>query len=228
MGLIQRDLEPPFDDLKYKKNLVDTFLDCHLSFALVETEKFRQLLISGRSEIQAALPSSHSTIKDWVLDSFQSRKAQIKDQVSLANSKISISLDGWRAPNRDDYLAICARFVNEDFKLVHCLKPGQVTAEITANVINNYEIGQNLGEFMMDNARDNSTALQALAEEFDFEVGFSRLRCLGHIINLVVKVLLFEKSVSKIERELAGASSEPLEFGIKKANWQAPQHFCLC
>ena len=150
----------------------------------------RKLLISGRLEIEAVLPSSHTTIKDWMLDSFQSRKAQIKNQMSLANSKINISLDGWRSPDRDDYIAICAHFINEDFKIVHCLlgfrdvkgvKSGQGTAEITAKVINDYEIGDNLGGFMMDNARDNDTALQALAEEFDLDVDFSRLRCLGYV-----------------------------------------------
>jgi hypothetical protein len=41
----------------------------------------------------------------------------------------------------------------------------------------------------------------------EIDIDFSRLRCLGHIINLVVKALL-PKGVSKVERELAGASSE--------------------
>ena len=105
------------------------------------------------------LPSSHSTIKDWELDSFQSGKAQIKDQVSLAKSKIKISSDGWRAPNRDDYLTICAYFIDEDFKLMHCL--------LGFRDVNGVKSGQgNLGGFMLDNARDNDPALQVLAEEF--------------------------------------------------------------
>ena len=88
------------------------------------------------------------------------------------------------------------------------VKSGKGMAEMTGNAINDYKIGQNLGAFMMDNARDNDAALKELAEEFEIDVDFSRLRCLGHIINLVVKALLFGKGVSKVERELAGASSE--------------------
>jgi hypothetical protein len=61
---------------------------------------------------------------------------------------------------------------------------------------------------MMDNARDNDAAVKELAKGFNIDVDFSRLRCLGHIINLVVKALLFGKGVSKVEWELAGASSE--------------------
>lgn len=157
---------------------------------------------SGGSEIEVILPASHNTIKDWILDSFLSRKIQIKHKVSLARSKINISLDGWRAPNRDDYIAVCAHFIDEEYELVHCLlgfrstngaKSGQATGEITAKVINDFEIGQNLGAFMMDNARDNDTALKELSTRFDIDTNFSRLRCLGNIINLVVRVRSREK-----------------------------------
>jgi hypothetical protein len=203
VGLIQRGLlPPPFNDLEYKKSLVDTVISCDLSFALVEDARFRQLLLSGGSEIEVILPASHNTIKDWILDSFLSRKIQIKHKVSLARSKINISLDGWRAPNRDDYIAVCAHFIDEEYELVHCFlgfrsangaMSGQATGEITAKVINDFEIGQNLGAFMMDNARDNDTALKELSTRFDIDTNFSRLRCLGNIINLVVRVRSREK-----------------------------------
>jgi len=58
----------------------------------------------------------------------------------------------------------------------------------------------------MDNATDNDTMLKELATRFNINVGYSRLRCLGYIINLVIKALLFSKSVSKLKRKLAGAS----------------------
>src|SRR6266480_5424890 len=97
--------------------------------------------------------------------------------------------------------------------LVHCLlgfkdikgvKASDMIAGIIAKVIDDYEVGQNLGAFMMDNAGDNDTILKELTTGFNIDVNFSRLRCLGHIINLVVKALLFGKGVSKLERKLAG------------------------
>ena len=69
-------------------------------------------------------------------------------------------------------MAICAHFISEEYKLEHCLlgfqkvngaKSGQLIAEITANVINDYKIGQNLRVFIMDNATDNDTMLKELA-----------------------------------------------------------------
>jgi len=58
---------------------------------------------------------------------------------------------------------------------------------------------------MMDNATDNDTMLKELVTRFNINIGYSRLRCLGHIINLVIKALLFSKGVSKLKRKLAGA-----------------------
>ena len=215
-GYAQRGfVPPPFDDLKYKKDLIDMVITCDLSFAIIQEARFRRTLIADRPEIEAILPTSHTTIKEWVLDAFQSRKIQIKDKISQAKSKVNLSLDGWRAGNRDEYIAICSHFIDDAFKVTHCLlgfrkvygvKSGQHIAEITANVINDYEIGQNLGAFMMDNAGDNDTMLKELATRFDINIDHSRMRCLGHIINLVVKALLFGKGVSKLERKLAGAS----------------------
>jgi len=88
---------------------------------------------------------------------------------------------------------------------VNGAKSGQLIVEITANVINNYEIGQNLRAFIIDNATDNNTMLKELVTQFNINVSYLRLRCLGYIINLVIKALLFSKSVSKLKRKLASA-----------------------
>lgn len=108
--------------------------------------------------------------------------------------------------NCDDYLVIwiCAHFANEDFKLVHCLESCQATAEITANVINDY--GQNL---MMGNARDNNSRhwQKSLTLKLAFHV------CGALVISRSLSFCLEKASARLI---WAGASSEPLEFGIKK------------
>jgi hypothetical protein len=52
--------------------------------------------------------------------------------------------------------------IDEDYKLVHCLlgfqsvhgaKSAHTTREITARVINDFKIGQDIGAFMIDSAR---------------------------------------------------------------------------
>ena len=55
----------------------------------------------------------------------------------------------------------------------------------------------------MDNAIDNNTILKELATRFNINIGYLCLRCLGYIINLVIKALLFGKGVSKLKWKLA-------------------------
>ena len=57
----------------------------------------------------------------------------------------------------------------------------------------------------MDNATDNDTMLKELATRFNINVSYLYLQYLGYIINLVIKALLFGKSVSKLKRKLASA-----------------------
>ncbi|KAJ6437886.1 transposase-like protein [Purpureocillium lavendulum] len=75
-------------------------------------------------------------------------------------------------------------------------------------VINQYEIGSKLGYFMLDNAESNDTCLETLASWFPMDVSSRRLRCIGHIINLVVRAVIFGSNVSKFEAELRGATDE--------------------
>ena len=56
----------------------------------------------------------------------------------------------------------------------------------------------------MDNAIDNNTILKELATRFNINIGYLCLRCLGYIINLIIKALLFGKGVSKLKQKLAG------------------------
>ena len=58
----------------------------------------------------------------------------------------------------------------------------------------------------MDNAIDNNTILKELATRFNINIGYLCLRCLGYIINLIIKALLFGKGVSKFKRKLTSAS----------------------
>ncbi len=61
---------------------------------------------------------------------------------------------------------------------------------------------------MMDNAGDNDTCIETLAQFFDIDQKKQRLRCIGHIINLIVKAILFGDGVSKLQRQLCGASDD--------------------
>jgi hypothetical protein len=64
-------------------------------------------------------------------------------------------------------------------------------ADALIPVIKLFDISGKLGAFQIDNATSNETAMRALAARIPgINVQESRLRCFGHVVNLVVKALL--------------------------------------
>lgn len=69
-------------------------------------------------------------------------------------------------------------------------------------------MGTKLGYFILDNAESNDTCLETLARWFPMDVSRRRLCCIGHIISLVVRAVIFGSNVSIYEAELRGATDE--------------------
>jgi hypothetical protein len=87
-----------------------------------------------------------------------------------------------------------------------------IAAEIIAaeilEIISSFSIEDKVGYFTLDNAANNETAMSEIAEELKFDPVQRRVRCMGHILNLVVKSLLFGKNIDAFEKSLV--KEEPL------------------
>jgi hypothetical protein len=55
---------------------------------------------------------------------------------------------------------------------------------------------ENLGYFVLDNTTNNDTTLRELAKTMDFDPILKRLRCIGHIINLIAELYIFRQDTS--------------------------------
>ena len=75
-------------------------------------------------------------------------------------------------------------------------------------LLQEYGIQDKLGWFQSDNTGNNDTMLKHLNQAIrmaggeGFDVETRRLRCLGHILNLAVKLLLFNGNVTAVSKEL--------------------------
>jgi len=59
----------------------------------------------------------------------------------------------------------------------------------------------NIGFFVLDNATNNNTILIELAKELGFDLKERRLRCIGHIINLIAEQYLFGQDSKSFNTE---------------------------
>jgi len=208
----------PFNEDEYKQKFVDWAIKLRLSYREVTDEATTDLLAYGKPSLARLLPTHHSTLSQWVKDSMAARLPFIIELVRSALSNINLSIDGWRAHNRREYVAVCAHFVDRKghprtlllgFPRRHGGHTGNDLAVLVMPVIIQYGIGEKLGSFVMDNADDNDKCLEALQRSFSsIDPETDRIRCIGHIINLVVKALLFGEGVSAWEKSLIEASEE--------------------
>ena len=71
-----------------------------------------------------------------------------------------------------------------------------------------YSIEKKIGYFTLDNASNNDTCMQELGLELNFNHKFRRLRCAGHMINLMAKQVLFGKESNVFDLEAASLSTD--------------------
>ena len=133
---------------------------------------------------------------------FENHKQTIIRSIAAAKGKVTISFDGWKANNDVlDLLGVIVHYLGDDYKLhsvvlALCNTLGSHTganiADQLFDVLKDYQIsGNQIAYFAADNATNNDTALKYLSERVTLDPVTSRLRCAGHIYNLVCTAILF-------------------------------------
>ncbi|RKK14012.1 hypothetical protein BFJ66_g18177 [Fusarium oxysporum f. sp. cepae] len=181
-----------------------------------------------------------STLSSWVKEKWLGdggRRVWLRAKLHSAKSKVHISVDAWTSEEGTNYLAIVAHFLDEKHKLQTALldlpplkgpHSGENIAKVLSSTLDFYDISPLMGFFMMDNARSNDVCILELAEQYPTIRRENRLRCVGHMLNLIVKALLFGQGVSKLEQQLRGASDdERFEIWRKQSFIGKLHNFCV-
>jgi hypothetical protein len=139
-----------------------------------------------------------------VIEEYTRHRSTIINSIAIAKSKLTISFDGWKANNDVlDLLGVVVHYLGDDDKLHNVVlvmrdtlgsHTGANMADHLFDVLKEYQIsGNQIAYFAADNATNNDTALAALSERVAIDPVASRLRCAGHIFNLVCTAILFGK-----------------------------------
>ena len=205
------------DDVQWKEDYISWIICEDITFRQATGTRLRALFQSGGAKVDNIIPRSPTTVSSWIVESFEQRRLEVKDLVAQSRSKINLSFDLWTSGNELTLCGVVAHFIDRGGYLKTALlgmprllgtHSGENIASCLIIVIHEYELASKLGYFMMDNAKENDVAIRALAQTFPINEKKQRLRCAGHIINLITKALLFGKGVGKFQKELLGASDD--------------------
>lgn len=78
---------------------------------------------------------------------------------------------------------------------------GEAITKGVGEIIKEFGLEKRVGYFVLDNAGNNNTAVEALGRMFGFSPSKRRLRCTAHIVNLVATQIMYGKDLKAFEAE---------------------------
>jgi len=218
----------------------------HIPFSVVENAEFRDLLTYSQPTLHSdfrgdndTFPHSHTTIGVWILELFALCRIVLISYIQQSKSSMHISFDLWSSPQKYSFLGVIGHFIDHNWKNVTILlglkrlygpHTGANMASLLIEVIKTYDISKRLGYCMIDNASDNDTALDTVEDymqslHIPWEANEHRLRCFGHIVNLIVGAFLSNKPVKQVRQSKPvrrkGKSVLPI-YKADKVKWVRP------
>src|SRR5438045_4274948 len=188
-----------------KQALLDLIIVRWLPFSCVEWPEFHAFVKALNQEAPSIIPTHHSMITAWILEHFTESQDIIQRVLQSAKTNIHLAVDIWTSPSHALLLGICASFVDiqdEYRNLLIALR--MVSSQSGANqwealqlVLIDYGIETKIGALVGDNAGSNDVLCHMIGQWLGLEYKINwitthqRIRCQGHVINLIVQAFLF-------------------------------------
>jgi hypothetical protein len=144
--------------------------------------------------MQDSIIPSEKAARQWMYTEFAMHKEEVQEILKNAASRIHLSFDLWTSLQCKAINGGVANFVDNSRKcqtamlafkeMTDCHNGKAIAANILA-VINDYDLRDKVGFFVLDNVSSNNTAVAVLGETLQFDPKVRRLRCVSHILNLV-------------------------------------------
>lgn len=205
---------------RFKALLVRWVVHDNIAFHKIESRRFRDFVTYLHPSTENSLPSD-KTLKAWLIQAFRLGKDDVLRRLQQSIGKVTISFDLWSSRNMLALLGICVHFLDgngryQSFLLAMPEHDGTHTgANIAANIleiIREFQLEGKIGWFVCDNASNNETCLKELGDTLGFDWKRRRLRCMGHIINLIARQILFGDDPEAFEAEASMAPDAKMEL----------------
>jgi hypothetical protein len=121
------------------------------------------------------------------------------------SSRVSIALDTWTSPNKLAFMSVTAYMISDAWEYQEHLicfehlsgsHTGQNMARVVAAALQEYGLSERLFAVTADNASNNNTLRQELAQRLQQDhrvswyAGANRVPCLAHVVQLVVQAMI--------------------------------------
>jgi hypothetical protein len=175
-------LRNAFNRQGYIEAIIGLLTRRRVAFSAVEWDELKGLALACNPSIEDLLITSRRTAMRHISANFELYASQLREKLQNSQSMIHIASDLWTSPHRHALLAVCAQWVDKDYKLQKALlglpecrygHGGERQASLIAKTLRNFGI-TNFGYHTGDNATSNNTCLESLSRSFREEYGVSK------------------------------------------------------
>jgi hypothetical protein len=201
-----------FDKAVFQQKLVNWIVNSNQSFSVVNDKDLRDIFTYLNPSVEISQANiTDKTVRAVAEREFWNNREKVKEVLRKSPGQIHIQYDGWKSGNRHALYGITCVFRDSNNRPQKCVlglpelterHTGENIAGQIIEIIKEFEIGDKLGYFTLDNAGNNKTSIEALGLEFGFNWENRWVRCIGHVVNIVVKHMLFGKTPDAFEKEV--------------------------
>ncbi|KAF6527938.1 hypothetical protein HZS61_008243 [Fusarium oxysporum f. sp. conglutinans] len=201
-----------FDKTVFQQKLVNWIVNSNQSFSIVNDQDLRDIFNYLNPSVEITKANiTDVTVRAIAEREFTNNMERVKDALRKSPGQIHIQYDGWKSGNRHALYGITCVFRDPNNRPQKCVlglpeltdrHTGENIAGQIIEIIREYEISDKLGYFTLDNASNNTTSMGELGLEFGFDWEKRWVRCVGHVVNIVVKQMLYGKNPDAFEKEV--------------------------
>ncbi|KAL9561281.1 hypothetical protein ACKAV7_014743 [Fusarium commune] len=192
---------------------VGYIIDSNLPFSTFESTYLQELFRQLDSDLYAQVPWGRTSAKKELEDILSLKKAAVREELDEAVTQIHISFDLWTSPNRLAFISIFGHFIDRSnshqsrllaFRRQIGSHAGENIAYTVRNVVRDWGIDRKIGVSICDNAASNDVCLRNFYTNLDASITRAdaearRMRCFGHILNLVAQAFLYGDDAASFE-----------------------------
>lgn len=183
-----------------------------MAFSSIESPAFRRIF----DNMGIPIPfNCRRTMVRRIEEEFDQRRTQLIDELARTCQTVALSLDVWTSKNSKAILAVIGHWLKDDFEdqervfefvEISGVHSGENMAELLQNTLEELQIEQKLLTITADNAANNESLVSELffnitdkfsgsisldgARSLRFQGEDSYIRCMAHVLNLIVSDIL--------------------------------------
>ncbi|KAF6524810.1 hypothetical protein HZS61_010605 [Fusarium oxysporum f. sp. conglutinans] len=206
-----------FDKQYFQRMLVELIVTSNQSLSFAENPILQEIFdyLNPSVSIQRANLTARA-VRYKIIQEYDRHRQKVIEVLRNSPGALHISFDGWTSRNKLALYGIACFFRDEKNRPCKIMIGvpeahrhfGSTIGGEVLDVLHTLGVSpEKIGYFTLDNAENNDTAMEVIGAELGFDGRLRRGRCIGHIINLSAKALLFGKNADAFEQQLSSAEA---------------------